>query len=67
MAAARRLSEEEYKACFTEPMSDVTAHANAAVDIWPYVDELELDELGIPYINDVHYVIEMPTTVMTTC
>ena len=56
MVTARELSEEEYKACFTQPMSDVTAHANSTVDIWPYVDALNLDELGIPYINDVHYV-----------
>jgi hypothetical protein len=53
---ARRLSKEEFSACFAQPMSDVTAHANAAVDIWPYVDALDLDELGIPSINDVHYV-----------
>lgn len=53
---ARKLSEEEYKACFAESMNDVTAQANAAVDIWPYVDALDLDELGIPYINDVRYV-----------
>jgi hypothetical protein len=37
-------------------MSDVTARANAAVNIWPYVDALDLEELGLPYINDVHYV-----------
>ena len=56
MTIARRLSEEEFKACFDGPMIDVTAHANAAVDIWPYVDALDLDELGLPSINDVHYV-----------
>ena len=53
---ARRLSEEEFKACFAAPMIDVTAHASGAVDIWPYVDALDLDELGIPSIDDVHYV-----------
>lgn len=37
-------------------MSDVTAEANAAVDIWPYVDALDCNELGIPGINDVRYV-----------
>jgi hypothetical protein len=52
----RRLSEEEFSACFAQPMSDVTAYADAAVDIWPYVDGLDLDELGMPSINDVHYV-----------
>ena len=37
-------------------MSNVTEQAEAAVDIWPYVDALNLDELGIPYLKDVHYV-----------
>jgi hypothetical protein len=53
---ARRLSEEEFKACSARPMSDVTARPDATVDIWPYVDALDLDELGIPSINDVRYV-----------
>jgi hypothetical protein len=37
-------------------MTNVTASAGAVVDIWPYVDALDLDELGIPSVNDVHYV-----------
>jgi hypothetical protein len=48
-------------------MSDVTAHANAAVDFWPYVDALDLDELGIPSINDAHYDIGTPAAVLITC
>jgi hypothetical protein len=37
MVTVRQLSEED----FTQPMSDVTAQADAAVDIWPHVDALE--------------------------
>ncbi|OWK20952.1 hypothetical protein AJ88_22325 [Mesorhizobium amorphae CCBAU 01583] len=56
MIAIRRLDEKEFKACFAEPMTNVTATANAAVDIWPYLDALNLDEIGVPYLNDVHQV-----------
>jgi len=38
MIVTRRLSKEEFKAYLAGPMTDVTAHANAAVDIWPYVE-----------------------------
>ena len=41
---------------FRSPMSNVTEQVEAAVDVWPYVDALNLDELGIPYLKDVHYV-----------
>ncbi|RAZ89575.1 hypothetical protein DPM33_18630 [Mesorhizobium hawassense] len=56
MIVVRRLQEEEFKACFAEPMQNVTATAEAAVDIWPYVEALDLDEIGLPYLNDVHNV-----------
>ncbi|MFD2053445.1 hypothetical protein ACFSQT_10210 [Mesorhizobium calcicola] len=56
MVVVRKLDEEEFKACFIEPMTDVTATADAAVDIWPYVDALNLDEVGVPYLNDVRHV-----------
>ncbi|MFD1984884.1 hypothetical protein ACFSOZ_20320 [Mesorhizobium newzealandense] len=56
MIVTRRLQEDEFKACFAEPMTNVTAAAEAAVDIWPYVEALDLDEIGLPYLNDVHYV-----------
>ncbi|TIN27534.1 MAG: hypothetical protein E5Y31_12360 [Mesorhizobium sp.] len=56
MVVVRRLDDEEFKACFAEPMTNVTATANAVVDIWPYVDALNLDEVGVPCLNDVHYV-----------
>ncbi len=56
MGAPRRLDEQEFAACFAAPMRNVTEHAEAVVDIWPYVGELDLDELGIPSLGDVHYV-----------
>lgn len=37
-------------------MRDVTHDAEPALDIWPYVDSLDLDALGVPSLNDVHYV-----------
>jgi hypothetical protein len=58
MIVTRRLSDEEFKACLAGPMTDVTAHADAVVDIWPYLEALDLDELGIPSINDVRYVYQ---------
>ncbi|TGS51667.1 hypothetical protein EN822_26550, partial [bacterium M00.F.Ca.ET.179.01.1.1] len=56
MVVVRRLQEDEFKACFAEPIQDVTSTAEAAVDIWPYVEALDLDEIRLPYLNDVHYV-----------
>ncbi|MDX8468643.1 hypothetical protein RFM26_23335 [Mesorhizobium sp. VK23B] len=55
MVVVRRLQEDEFKACFVEPMRDVTATAEVAIDIWPYVEALDLEEVGVPYLNDVHY------------
>lgn len=52
----RKLSEEEFRACCASPMKDVTASAGPAIDIWPYVHSLDLDDLAIPSLNDVHYV-----------
>ncbi|MBI5938809.1 MAG: hypothetical protein HY859_00115 [Caulobacterales bacterium] len=52
----RLLSAEDFAACFAEPMRDVMGERDACVDIWPYVDALDLDELGLPGLNDVHYV-----------
>ncbi|MDB5677952.1 hypothetical protein, partial [Sphingomonas bacterium] len=37
-------------------MQNVTSDADPKADIWPYVDDLDLDTLGVPSINDVHYV-----------
>ena len=37
-------------------MQNVTADADPQVDIWAYVDALNLDALGVPSLHDVHYV-----------
>ena len=52
----RHLSEAEFEALFASPMQNVTEHAESLIDIWPYVAALDLDALGLPHINDVHYV-----------
>ncbi|BCH15162.1 hypothetical protein MesoLjLa_20130 [Mesorhizobium sp. L-2-11] len=56
MIVPRRLDEDEFKACFAEPMTDVTVTAEAALDIWPYVHALDLEQIGLPYLNEVRYV-----------
>lgn len=56
MAGHRKLSDEEFKRCFSDPMRNVTADADGSVDIWPYIDGLDLGELGIPSIGDVNHV-----------
>ena len=37
-------------------MKDITDTAEQIVDIWPYVDSLDLRALGVERINDVVYV-----------
>lgn len=56
MGMTNLLSTEEFEACSVAPMQDVTADADSKADIWPYVDGLALDSLGLPNLNDVHYV-----------
>jgi len=56
MTFARLLSDEEFEACFATPMRNVTDDQDPRADIWPYVDSLDLNLLGLPSINDVHYV-----------
>ena len=56
MHARRLLSSKEFEACFAQPMRNVTESAESVLDIWPYVDGLDLDALGISSINDVHHV-----------
>lgn len=46
MKPTRLLTRDEFSACFAEPMQDVTASAEAAVDVWPYVDAIVMP-LGI--------------------
>jgi hypothetical protein len=52
----RELSEEEFLACAAAPMRDVSAEAKNVVDIWPYVDLLDPQSLGVSEIGDVAYV-----------
>jgi len=56
METTRLLTTEEFERCFAAPMKNVTADADPSVDIWPYVDSLDLDAVGVPSINDVNYV-----------
>ena len=55
MQPSRLLSVEEFEACFAQPMRNVTENAEPVLDIWPYVDSLDLDALGLPSLNDVHH------------
>jgi hypothetical protein len=54
------LSEEAYKATFTPKMTDVTAVAEAVVDIWAYLDALPKDR-DTPGLRDVDYVYRNQT------
>ena len=46
MTEPTALSEAEFAACFAPPMQNVTANPGAIIDIWPYIDALDLDALG---------------------
>ncbi len=50
------LSEAVFNAAFTAPMHDVTAEAEAIIDIWPYVDSLSDADLRDLQPHDVEYV-----------
>lgn len=52
----RSLTEAEFEELFAAPMQNVTETAEAGIDIWPYVDALDLEALRLPHINDVRYV-----------
>ena len=52
----RELAKAEFLECSKSPMANVTGQAEAAVDIWPYIESLDLDSLRLPHINDVRYV-----------
>jgi hypothetical protein len=54
--AGRLLTKEEFLECSEPPMRDVIDATGPAIDIWPYVDALDLDALGLPGLNEVHYV-----------
>src|SRR5712691_4224458 len=56
------LSEAEYTATFGEPMRDVTALPEAALDIWSYIAKVPAEELEGHEICDhlVEYVYRTP-------
>ena len=56
MQASRLLSLQEFEVCFAQPMRNVTESAEPVLDIWPYVDSLDLDALGLSGLNDVQHV-----------
>ena len=56
MQPGRLLSLQEFEACFAQPMRNVTESAEPVLDIWPYVDSLDLDALGLSGLNDVQHV-----------
>jgi hypothetical protein len=56
MTFPRQLTDREFKRCFAEPMTNVTGTATPAVDIWPYVESLNLNALGLPSLNEVRHV-----------
>jgi hypothetical protein len=56
----RQLSEEEFDVFFAAPMENVTETANAALDIWPYVDSIDPSELGDILAHDVSFVYRHP-------
>ena len=56
MHGSRLLSAEEFEACFASPMRNMTESAEPVLDIWPYVDAVDLGGLGITDLTDVRYV-----------
>jgi hypothetical protein len=52
----RLLTTEQFQRCFAQPMQDITGTAESVLDIWPYVDSLDLDTLGVERVNDVRSV-----------
>jgi hypothetical protein len=46
------LTEKEFKSTFTDKMIDVTETAEPVVDIWPYVQQLTLDNIVHKYTFD---------------
>ncbi len=50
----RLLTPEQFERCFEQPMQDITATAVSILDIWPYVNSLDLEPLGIEQVNEVN-------------
>lgn len=56
MIPPTELSEAAFRACFTEPMQDVSAGTEASIDIWPYVDAIPAAQLHGATVRDVQHV-----------
>jgi hypothetical protein len=56
MDAPNLLDGDEFLSCFAQPMRNVTAEANAQINIWPYVEALDLSSSGITEVLDVAHV-----------
>ena len=52
----RLLTSEQFQRCFAQPMQDITETAKSVVDIWPYVDSLDVNSLGVERVNEVRSV-----------
>lgn len=52
----RLLARDKFLACFAEPMQDVTATAEADIDIWAYVDAIRFPLEGFDGFRDVQQV-----------
>ncbi|MCJ2065488.1 hypothetical protein MKK63_22645 [Methylobacterium sp. J-088] len=53
MMAPRLLSQTEFSACFTAPMRNVTATAEAVVDVWSYTESIALPLGPVTELLDV--------------
>jgi hypothetical protein len=53
MTAPRLLSQTEFSACFTAPMRNVTATAEAVVDVWSYAESIALPLGRVTELLDV--------------
>ena len=53
MSGTRLLDEAEFLSCFSAPMRDVTAEPGTNVDIWPYVDGIDVASLGLKQLGGV--------------
>jgi hypothetical protein len=53
MTAPRLLSKTEFSACFTAPMRNVTATAEAVVDVWSYAESIALPLGRVTQLLDV--------------
>lgn len=53
MTAPRLLTKTEFLDCFTSPMRNVTATAEAVIDVWSYVESIALPLGQVTELLDV--------------